>query len=97
MYHISLIHSSIDEHLGCFHVLDIVNNAAMNVGVHMSFLITTLSFFFFNYFFLSLAPPGLSCSTWDLQSSLWHGGSLFVAACKFLVAAFEFLLAAYGI
>ena len=25
MYHIFLIHSSVDGHLGCFHVLDIVN------------------------------------------------------------------------
>ena len=43
MYHI-FIHSSVHGHLGCFHVLVIVNSAAIvNIRVHVSFSIMVSS------------------------------------------------------
>ena len=41
-----LYHSSVDGHLGCFHVLAIVNSAAVNIGVYVSL----------NYGFLRVYP-----------------------------------------
>ena len=43
MYHSFLIHLSADGHLGCFHVLDMINSAAMNIGVHVSLSILVSS------------------------------------------------------
>ena len=35
MYHCFLIHWSANGHLGCFHILALINSAAMNIGVHV--------------------------------------------------------------
>ena len=36
------IHLLIGGHIGCFHILTDVNNATMNIKVHISFLISAL-------------------------------------------------------
>ena len=43
MYHGFFIHSSVDGHLGFFHVLAIVDSAAVNNGIHVSLSIVVSS------------------------------------------------------
>ena len=66
MYHILFIHSSVDGHLGCFHVLDIVNSVAMNTGVHVSFWIIV----FFGYASRSMIAGSYSSSVSHFLSNL---------------------------
>ena len=42
--HIFFIHSSVDGHLGYFHVLPVVNSASINIRVHASFPIRDFVF-----------------------------------------------------
>ena len=45
--HIFLIQSSVDAHLGCFHVLAIIISAARNAATHVSFQINVFIFFIY--------------------------------------------------
>ena len=53
IYHILFIHSSVDGHSGCFHILTNANNASMKIGV------CAFSQFSHSVVSDSLQPPGL--------------------------------------
>ena len=70
MYYIFFIHSSVSGHFGCFHLLVIVNSAAINIGVNISFQIMV----FFGYMPRSRIAGLHSSSTFlrILYTVLWR-------------------------
>ena len=69
IYHIFFIYLSLDGHLGCFHVLAIVNTATMNTEVHVSFWIIVL----FRY----MPTSGIAGSYGNSILVFWDTSTLF--------------------
>ena len=67
--------NSVDGHLGCFHVLAIANNTAMDIGVHVSFWISVFAFF------RHIPRSGISRSYGSLLSVFWETSILFNSGC----------------
>jgi len=74
MYQNFLIHSSVKGHLGCFHVLAIVNSAAVNNGIHVSFSTLVSSGY--------IPRSGIARSYGGfILSFLWNLHSIFHSGC----------------
>ena len=76
MSHSCFIYSSTDGHLGCFHILAIVNNTAMNTGVLMFFWSNVFGFFAY------ISRSGIAGSEdRSILHFLWHLHTTFHSGC----------------
>ena len=70
--HICFIYLSVAGHLNCLHSLTIVNNAAMNIGVHISFQVDIFVFYKSFFFPISSGTFVICCLFDDNHSCRWE-------------------------
>ena len=63
-----LFYSSVDGHLECFHILAVVNNAAVNIGMHVSF---ELGFIFVCFVYIYLGVELLDHTSLYIYNLFW--------------------------
>ena len=74
MYHSFFSYSSLEGHLGCFHILAVVNSAAVNTGVHMAFSIMIFAGY--------MPSSGIVRSLGSfIPSFLWNLHTVFNSGC----------------